>query len=186
MMNSRYISASKFTGAISGAITVAFMAMALTAVGVMGVVILLAGPADAQSHGPNMMMQGDQRMPHSIKEMAIQGMNGHAETMPSGHMKSRDMMREGRAHRARRHYRSRRHVGRRHGDRVRPINHLSIEDVRHHFEHRLERRGNKRLKVGEVKKINDNSITADIVTLDNSLVRKMTVDRHSGRVSRDD
>ena len=55
--------------------------------------------------------------------------------------------------------------------------------MRHHFEHRVARRGNKRLKVGEVKQIDDNTITADIVTVDDSLVPRLRVDLHSGPVT---
>jgi hypothetical protein len=116
------------------------------------------------------------------------GMMGHEGLMGRDMGKRHDKI-------MRRHMRSekrgerlgRRHYRRqgRHGDRVRPISHLTVEDVRHHFQHRLERRGNKRLKIGAVKKIDDNSITADIVTLDDSLVRRLKVDRHSGRISRE-
>ncbi len=68
------------------------------------------------------------------------------------------------------------------GRPIRPMTHLSVEDVRHALEHRLERRGNKRLKLGDVKTTDDDTIVADIVTLDDSLVRRLAVDRHTGRV----
>jgi len=60
------------------------------------------------------------------------------------------------------------------------MQHLSVDDVRHYFEHRLERRGNARLKVGEVKVADDDSITVDVVTVDDSLVQRYSVDRHTG------
>ena len=41
-------------------------------------------------------------------------------------------------------------------------------------------RGNPRLKVGEVKEKDANTITADVVTKDNSLVQRFDVDRHTG------
>jgi hypothetical protein len=125
--------------------------------------------------------------------MRDQGMMGPDGKFHPGRMMDRDMMRrhmgsekrsEKRSKR-RRHHRDRRYGGMHHGNKVRPISHLTIEDVRHHFEHRLQRRGNDRLKVGEVKKIDDDTITADIVTVDNSLVRRLRVDRHSGRISRE-
>jgi len=71
-----------------------------------------------------------------------------------------------------------------HGMRVTPRVDLSIDDVRHFFADRLAMHGNKRLKVGEIKVADDDSIVADIVTLDDSLVQRFTVDRHSGRVQR--
>jgi hypothetical protein len=68
------------------------------------------------------------------------------------------------------------------GSRVVPQTHLTIDDVRHHFEHRLEMRGNKRLKVGEVKEKDKDKIVADITTTDGSLVERFEVDRHSGKL----
>jgi hypothetical protein len=71
-----------------------------------------------------------------------------------------------------------------HGMRVVPRADLSTDDVRHFFADRLAMHGNKRLKVGEVKEADDDSIVADIVTLDDSLVQRFKVDRHTGRVQR--
>lgn len=117
--------------------------------------------------------------------------------MMGSHMMDRNMMGKDSDRMIRRHMtsgkrsemrsqRRRHHRGdRRFGHRVRPISHLTIEDVRHHFEHRLKRRGNDRLKIGAVKKLDDDTITADIVTVDDSLVRRLRVDRHSGRISRE-
>lgn len=68
------------------------------------------------------------------------------------------------------------------GMRVVPQQDLTIDDVRHFFEDRLARHGNRRLKIGEVKQADDDSITADIVTADNSLVRRFKVNRHTGRM----
>lgn len=70
------------------------------------------------------------------------------------------------------------------GDRVVPSKHLSTDDVRHFLEYRLARRGNKRLKVGEVKEEGKDSIIADIVTVDDSLIERLKVDRHSGTLQR--
>ncbi len=70
------------------------------------------------------------------------------------------------------------------GGRVVPSTHLSTDDVRHFLEHRLARRGNKRLKVGEVKEEGKDSIIADIVTADDSLAERLKVDRHSGKLQR--
>ena len=67
---------------------------------------------------------------------------------------------------------------------VRPSQHLSIDDVRHHFEHRLEWLGNSRLKVGDVTQADENTIVAAIVTVDGSLVDRLSVDRHTGVIQR--
>jgi GDP-D-mannose dehydratase len=45
---------------------------------------------------------------------------------------------------------------------------------------RLIRRGNDRLKVGEVTAKDDNTYAVQIVTLDNSLVREINIDRNTG------
>ncbi len=62
---------------------------------------------------------------------------------------------------------------------------LTTDDVKARMERWLAVRGNARLKVGEVKEKDADSITADIVTKDNSLVERFIVDRHSGVISRD-
>jgi hypothetical protein len=71
-----------------------------------------------------------------------------------------------------------------HGMRVVPRADLSTDDVRHFFEDRLAMHGNKRLKVGEVTEADDDTILADIVTLEDSLVQRFKVDRHTGRMQR--
>ncbi len=71
-----------------------------------------------------------------------------------------------------------------HGMRVVAKADLSTDDVRHFFEDRLAMHGNKRLKVGEVTEGEDDTIVADIVTLEDSLVQRFKVDRHTGRVQR--
>ena len=57
---------------------------------------------------------------------------------------------------------------------------INADDVRARLERSLTWHGNKRLKVGEVKEIDDDTIVAEIVTVDNSLVQRFTVDRHTG------
>ena len=46
-------------------------------------------------------------------------------------------------------------------------------------------RGNPRLKVGDVKEKDADTITADIVTKDNSLVQRFIINRHTGAYTRD-
>jgi hypothetical protein len=67
------------------------------------------------------------------------------------------------------------------GTRVTPMMNLSVEDVRGYLTVQFDRLNNKRLKIGDVK-ADDGNITADIVTLDNSLVQRLKVDRHTGAI----
>ncbi len=57
---------------------------------------------------------------------------------------------------------------------------LSVVEARHLITHHLDSVGNKRLKLGEVKEVDADKITAEIVTLDNSLVQRIEIDRHTG------
>lgn len=68
-----------------------------------------------------------------------------------------------------------------HGFVVTPSKHLTTDDARHFFEHWIEAHGVKRLKVGDVKETDGDTITVEIVTVDDSLVQRFAVDRHSGR-----
>jgi hypothetical protein len=57
---------------------------------------------------------------------------------------------------------------------------LSTDDVKSYLERWIAAQGNTRLKVGEVKEKDASTIVADVVTKDNSLVQRFTVDRKSG------
>jgi hypothetical protein len=65
-----------------------------------------------------------------------------------------------------------------------PLN-LTTDDVKSRMERWLKWRDNPRLKVGDVKEKDADSITADVVTKDNSLVERFIFDRHTGFVRRD-
>ena len=65
------------------------------------------------------------------------------------------------------------------GSRVTPMMNLTVDDVRGYLAVQLDRLNNKRLKVGDIKS-EDGTITADIVTIDNSLVQRLKVDWHTG------
>lgn len=71
-----------------------------------------------------------------------------------------------------------------HGSRVVPQQDLSSDDVRHFLEHHLAMQGNPRLKVGEINEKDDDTVVADIVTTDGSLVDRFEVDRHTGQMKR--
>ncbi|MCH7692691.1 MAG: hypothetical protein IID50_04515, partial [Proteobacteria bacterium] len=57
---------------------------------------------------------------------------------------------------------------------------LSVEDVTKILEGRLAWRGNDRLKVGKVEEKDENTIIAEIVTVDDSLVKRLEFDRRTG------
>lgn len=59
---------------------------------------------------------------------------------------------------------------------------LDADDVRASLERSLDWHGNKRLKVGEVTETDDDTVVAEIVTVDGSLVQRLEVDRHTGRM----
>jgi hypothetical protein len=61
---------------------------------------------------------------------------------------------------------------------------LSADDVRGRLEGMLTWHGNDRLKVGEVSEIDDDTVRAEIVTVDGSLVQRFEVDRHAGQMQR--
>lgn len=67
------------------------------------------------------------------------------------------------------------------GSRVTPVMNLSIEDVRSYLAQQLERLRNKRLKTGNVT-ADGTMVTADIVTVDNSLVQRLKIDRRTGAI----
>ena len=125
-------------------------------------------------------------MERAGRRMMDQGMMG-PEMMGRGMMRGGMMMPEMMGHHMMGSQlgRHRGSMGHRFAPRVTPVMHLTEDDVRHYFQHRLERRGNNRLKVGEVKKNDDDTIVADIVTAkEGALVDSFAVDRHTGRITR--
>jgi hypothetical protein len=67
------------------------------------------------------------------------------------------------------------------GSRVTPIMNLSVDDVRGYLGVQIERLNNNRLKIGNIS-ADGETINAEIVTVDNSLVQKLKVDRHTGLI----
>lgn len=67
------------------------------------------------------------------------------------------------------------------GSRVVPTLNLSVDDVRGYLTTQLDRLGNKRLKVGNIN-ADPGFITAEIATVDNSLVQRMKVNRSTGGI----
>ena len=67
------------------------------------------------------------------------------------------------------------------GSRVVPTMNLSVDDVRGYLTAQLDRLGNKRLKVGNIN-ADGGFATADIATVDNSLVQRVKVNRSTGAI----
>ncbi|MFM9882585.1 MAG: hypothetical protein ACKVQT_06115 [Burkholderiales bacterium] len=63
-----------------------------------------------------------------------------------------------------------------------PGRELTVEEVQEGLGRWILRSGNTRLKVGSVTEKNGQTITAEIVTVDNSLVQGIEIDRRSGMV----
>lgn len=59
---------------------------------------------------------------------------------------------------------------------------LTTDEVKHMMEHRVDWAGNPNLKVGKTTEKDADTIVTEIVTKDGSLVRKIEVDRHTGRM----
>ena len=59
---------------------------------------------------------------------------------------------------------------------------INIEGVQTRMERWLAMQGNDRLKLGKIEAVDDDTITVEIVTADDSLVQKLAVDRHSGQM----
>lgn len=67
---------------------------------------------------------------------------------------------------------------------VTPIRSVSVDDVRDHFERLLQAQGNPRVKLGEIKDADKDTIVAEIVTTEGSLVDRFNVNRRSGAIQR--
>jgi hypothetical protein len=63
------------------------------------------------------------------------------------------------------------------------VHDLSGEDVRHVLEHRLTRIGMPNLTVGNVEEQDADTVLAEIVTKDGTLVQRLSVDRHTGAMT---
>ena len=133
---------------------------------------------------PGMMGQGPMgRMgPHMMSPDEMQAMMEHMAGMMGYGM---PMMGQGMGHGPMTEGMGRRTGGRSglEGRRVVPMVQLSTADVRGFLERHLATLGNHRLKVGNVEATDEDTITAEIVTVDDSLVERFEVDRHTGLIS---
>jgi hypothetical protein len=154
---------------------------------VLSIGLAVAGAALAQGmmggSGQGMMgrgmMQGD-TMGHGMMQGGSPGMMGHGVQggmmcpmmggMMQGHMMGSGMTGMGPGG-----------MGALFGSRVVPTLNLSVDDVRGYLTGQLDRLGNKRLKIGNIN-ADGGFITADIATVDNSLVQRMKVNRSTGAI----
>jgi hypothetical protein len=154
---------------------------------VLSIGLAVAGAALAQGmmggSGQGMMgrgmMQGD-TMGHGMMQGGSPGMMGHGVQggmmcpmmggMMQGHMTGSGMTGMGPGG-----------MGALFGSRVVPTLNLSVDDVRGYLTGQLDRLGNKRLKIGNIN-ADGGFITADIATVDNSLVQRMKVNRSTGAI----
>lgn len=140
----------------------------LLATGMTVTVIGLGAALPAQAHGPDMnaanQPYGWQYGWH-MGPMMGQGMMGQGQMGPG--MMGPGMMGQGQ-------------MG---PSMMQPLREdLTAKDVKHMMEHRLGWMGNPNINVGKVEEQDDDTIIAEIVTKDGSLVEKMKVDRHTGMI----
>jgi len=127
-------------------------------------IFTLSVVASAIAHGPDSQDGGQGQMP-----MMGQGMMGHG-MMSQGYQGQMPMMGHGMM-----------------GDygygQMQPLRRdLTNDEVKHMMEHRVDWAGNPNLKVGKVTEKDADTIVSEIVTKDGSLVQKIEVDRHTGRM----
>jgi len=60
---------------------------------------------------------------------------------------------------------------------------LAADDVKHILEHRLQWQGFTNLSVGNIAEKDDDTLTADVITEDGTLVQQFEVNRHTGAFS---
>ncbi|MFZ2155408.1 MAG: hypothetical protein WAV72_04710 [Bradyrhizobium sp.] len=118
--------------------------------------MIMTSPARAQypygGYGPGMMGSGEMGQGKMEPGMTGPGMTGRGMMGPGMGM---------------------------HGS-VQPALNLAANDVKVFFERWVAGSGNPNIKVGNVVEKDVSTITADIVTKDNSLVQQFTVDRRTG------
>ncbi len=120
--------------------------------------VLIGAAAPSHAHGQGQYGQGTG---HGMMGQAPMGPGMMGQGMGPGMMMGRGM------------------VGQGPGTMALPQD-LSVESVRHMLEHQLAWQGNPNLKLGNVEEKDEDTILAEIVTRDGSLVRRLQVDRHTG------
>lgn len=140
---------------------------------------LVAFPAASQDSGADDAMPG-----HGHHMQMMQGMGSGHGMMDQSHSR---MMHDGMTGMGGDHHRSRMHHGYSRipmpqGGPIPAARDLTIADVKSYLEQRLMQLGNANLKLGPVQDGEDGRITADIVTKDDSLVQRLSIDPETGRM----
>lgn len=138
--------------------------MKLTGLALAGVLAGLA-TASAIAHSPGAQGANQGQMPMMGQGMMGQGYQGQMPMMRHGMMGQMPMM-----------------GGYGHGQMEPLRRDLTADEVKHMMEHRVAWAGNPNLKVGEVTEKDDDTIEVEIVTKNGSLVQKIEIDRHTGRM----
>jgi hypothetical protein len=132
-----------------------------------------SGMGPGMTMGPGMMGPGMMMGPHMGHGMMGHGMMGHGMMMgrQMGHgMRGPGMMGSGIGPAW--IYGFPGHMGRT----------LSVDDVTKILERRLAWHGNERLKLGAVDEKDYRTVTVEIMTVDDSLVQRLEVDRRTGQI----
>ena len=144
-------------------------------------VFIVSVAASAIAHGPDSQRSGQGQMPmmgHGMMGQGNQGqmpMMGHG-MMGQGNQGQMPMMGQGMIGQMPM-------MGGYGRGQMQPLRRdLTAEEVKHMMEHRVDWAGNPNLKVGKITEKDADTIVAEIVTKDGSLVRKIDVDRHTGRM----
>lgn len=146
----------------------------------LSALLAVAGVIDASAHstgtsGSGMPgnMGGSAQMPEpgmmNQDNMPMSGQSGMPMMGQSGGMPTmRGMMMDG---------------GYMHGRSMRRDRPFSSDEIKRIIDGKLALRGFTRLKVGGVEENDENTFVVDILTLDDSLAAKLTINRQSGHIS---
>lgn len=151
--------------------------MKLTGLALAGVLAVSAA-ASAIAHGPGSPGSGQGQMPMMGQGMMGQGNQGQMPMMGYGMMGQGHMPMMGQGMMGQMPM-----MGGYGDGQMQPLRRdLTTDEVKHMMEHRVDWAGNPNLKVGKVTEKDADTIVAEIVTKDGSLVRKLNIDRHTGRM----
>jgi hypothetical protein len=143
-------------------------------------VLTVSVVASAFAHGPASQGSGQGQMPMMGQGMMSQGSQGQMPMMGSGMMGQGHMSMMGQGMAGQMPMMGGYGYG-----QMQPLRRdLTTDEVKHMMEHRVDWAGNPNpnLKVGKTTEKDADTIVTEIVTKDGSLVRKIEVDRHTGRM----
>lgn len=148
--------------------TYSLRAAALAALLLFGAASVAAQTADPDDHDAHHPAEAPAAAPEAGTAAGMEGMSGMKGMMTPEMMKMMQGMMGG--------------PGLLYGMPHGATEEMTPESVRSFLEKRLEWHANPRLKIGTIATAADGSITAEIVTVDGSLVQKLAFNRHPGLV----